>query len=129
MSRKIILVIFFVFVMLLISSCSQSDPASLAIESYLGALVAKEPITAINLSCSAWEQKASAEGSSFEGVVVEMDAPACQVIEQGENEATVICENILRFSYDGGETQELDLSERQFIASFENGEWKMCGYK
>lgn len=129
MSRKVVIIVFLVSIILMMSSCSGSDPVSLAIESYLEAIVAKEPITAINLSCSAWEGKASAEGSAFEGVEVELIDPTCQVIEKNENQATVTCESILRFSYDGGETQELDLSDRQYIASFENGEWKMCGYK
>ena len=129
MSHKNIAIGFLVFVILIISSCSQSDTASLAIENYLGALVAVEPVTAINLSCSAWEAKASAEGSAFEGVEVEIIDPSCRVLEKNDVQATVICDSILRFSYDGGETQELDLSDRQYIASFENGEWKMCGYK
>jgi len=129
MSRKVVTVGFLVLVILMISSCSGSDPAALTIESYLEALVAVEPVTAINLSCSDWEAKASAEGSAFEGVEVEIIDPTCHVIEKNDLQATVICESILRFSYDGGETQELDLSDRQYIASFENGEWKMCGYK
>jgi len=129
MSRKVNLIVFPVLVIMVISSCSSSDPTALAIENYIEAIVAVEPITAINLSCAEWEKKASAEGSAFEGVEVEIIDPSCRVLEKNDSQATVICESILRFSYDGGETQELDLSDRQYIASFENGEWKMCGYK
>jgi len=129
MNRLTILLVFLVSFAFIGAGCSQADPASAAIENYIKAMVDNEPITAINVSCSAWEQKASAEGSAFEGVAVEFDEPACQVIEENGTEATVVCDSTIRFSYDGGETQEIDLSDRQYIALFENGDWKMCGYK
>jgi hypothetical protein len=118
-----------IIITLVISGCSGGPDASVAIEEYLTGVFTNDPILAINASCAEWEENASAEGLSMEGVDLEYESIECEVLEGSDAEATVSCSSIITFSYNGGESLALDLSDRLYIANFTNGEWKMCGYK
>ena len=112
-----------------ISACgSNSSPAD-AIENYLEALAAKDQVGAVSYSCAEWEEQALAEGASFVNVEVELRDLNCQVDQQEQESAQVICEGSFLFSYDAGEQQQLDLGDRIFNTINENGAWRMCGYQ
>jgi hypothetical protein len=115
---------------LLITGCSStasSAEAGPAIEAYLEALIAKDPVEAVTLSCLAWEESARAEALSLEAVEVQLQGLACQASGE-EGEFTVVdCEGVLIANY-GGEDQTIELGDRSYLALLEDGVWKMCGY-
>jgi len=127
MFRKLLFVIG-LFAMTL-SACSQPSSPADVIENYLAALVAKDDVLAVNLSCAAWEASAKAEGAAFEGVEVTLEDPSCLVVlEDGQN-AVVSCTGRFLFSYAGGEEEEIGLDRRDYVVQLEGGEWRMCGYQ
>lgn len=121
------LLIAFLSATLLLVGCTTSGSADQAIESYIQALAGKDVVTATGISCLAWEESAAAEASSFEAVDVTLEEVRC-TSSGSEGEFTRIeCEGILVADY-GGEIQDIDLSQRIYLAVQEQGEWKMCGY-
>lgn len=113
-----------------LGGCGQAGSgATGVIEGYLTALVEEDTVQAVSLSCAAWEESALAEGAAFAGVEVELVDPACSLVEESDDQAVVACAGSFQFTYAGGEQQELDLSNRQYLLKLEAGEWKMCGYK
>jgi len=131
MTRKSVLSLFVIVILsgALVSACaSQRTPAD-AIVDYLEALEESDQAAAVASSCTAWETEALAEGASFVNVEVELKDPDCQVQDQTDTEASVLCTGSFVFSYDAGEDQVLDLFGRVFSVVKEDGEWRMCGYK
>ena len=124
------LTLFVLLIALLGSGCSStasSGDAGPAIEAYLEALVAKDPVEAVTLSCLAWEESARAEALSLEAVEVQLQGLACEPSgEQGEF-TVVACDGVLIANY-GGEDQTIELGDRNYLALLEDGVWKMCGY-
>ena len=127
MSRRILLLVF--LLMFVLSACSQSSSPSDVIENYLAALVAKDDVLAINLSCAAWEANAKADGASFEGVEVTLEDASCTVMSEDGQTGVVACKGKFVFSYAGGEAEEIGLDRRDYLVSFEGGDWRMCGYQ
>jgi hypothetical protein len=127
MFRRLLFVLIFVSISL--SACSQSSSPSNAVENYLAALVAKDDVLAVNLSCAAWESNAKAEGASFEGVEVTLEDASCAVVSEDSESAVVSCTGRFLFTYAGGEEQEIGLDRREYLVEFEGGEWRMCGYQ
>lgn len=129
MFRKLSLA-FLVFVAaIILASCSQSRSASDVVEEYLAAIVGKDDVLSVNLSCAAWEQDARAEGASFEGFDAKLVDVSCMVEEEDSQTATVSCVGKIVFAYAGDEDQERSLEHWNFHVMFEDGEWRMCGYK
>ena len=114
---------------LALSSCSVPSSPSDVIEEYIDAMVAKDDILTVNLSCVAWEENAKAEGAGFEGVNVSLADASCSVINESGDTATVSCTGNFIFQYAGGENEEISLDRRNYSLVQESGEWKMCGYK
>ena len=112
---------------LLSSACSSAATSEGAIESYLEALIAKDVITAINTSCLAWEENARAEGLSFEAVEARLEELSCREVGTQGVYLVVACDGKIVANY-GGEDQDIDLSDRNYLALYEDYEWKMCGY-
>jgi hypothetical protein len=128
MLRKITLIFLFALPLVpALSACSPANSPAQAVESYLAAVVAKDPIQTINLSCTAWELQAQSEGAAYEGVQAVLQEPGCQVIAEDGERATVSCSGHIQFSYAGGENQIDQLSGRLFEVALEGDEWKMCG--
>jgi len=121
------LVMFFITAGLV--ACSQSDAPARVVEDYFTALVEKDDVLAVNLSCLEWEEIAKAEGASFEGVEVILESASCVVVEEDGKSATVTCSGKFVFSYAGGEVEEIGLDRRDYFVVFEGGDWRMCGYK
>ncbi len=112
----------------LLSACGPSaSSSSSAIEGYLEALVAKDAIGAVNKACLAWEESARAEGSSFEAVEARLESLSCSEIGDQNDFKIVACDGLIIANY-GGEDQDIDLADRNYMAVLEDGEWKMCGY-
>ncbi len=129
MSKKLLLNGFLIlFLASVLFACNQVGSPSETIEAYLEALVAKDEILAVNLSCASWEEQASVEGAAYEGVEVSLDNVSCAVVDDRGESASVSCKGEIVFSYAGGEDQVDELEGRLFEAALEDGEWKMCGY-
>jgi hypothetical protein len=127
MLRKITFIT--IFSLLLLSACARASSPSYVVEQYLAALVAKDDIKAVNLSCAAWEESARADGASFEGVEVILEDVACAVKSEVDQSAVVSCAGRFRFTYAGGEEEEIGLDRRDYLVVLEGGDWRMCGYQ
>jgi hypothetical protein len=111
----------------LLSACASSMDATQAIEGYIRALTEKDVISATGASCLEWEESAYAEASSFEAVEVTLEGLDCEPLAVEGEYTLVHCEGIIVANY-GGELQDIELSQRTYLALKEQGEWKMCGY-
>lgn len=110
------------------TACGQARSASDTVEAYWQALVEKDPVNAVTLSCLAWEEQARAEANSFEAVEVSLENMACRVETEGDGEAVVVCDGSIVANY-GGEDTTISLGDRAYLTVLEDGEWKMCGYE
>jgi len=127
--RKVIRIVgLLAFMGLALTACAQQGSAEDAIEAYLDALVSKDVIRAVNISCLDWEEGAHAEASSFEAVIVRLDGLACSPSDVVGDRTLVDCEGKIIANY-GGEDQDILLSQRTYLAVLDDGEWKMCGYE
>ena len=114
---------------LTMASCGGGGSPGDVIEAYLAAVVAKDEVASVRLSCLAWEEQARAEGAAFDANEVWLEDVSCQAVQELDNEAIVQCSGSIRFSYEGGDEDTLVLEGRSFRTIFEDGEWKMCGYQ
>ena len=128
MRKTVLIVGIFSLLSLALTACAQVGLAEDAIEAYLNALVSKDVIRAVNISCLDWEEGAHAEASSFESVIVRLDGLDCNSVSVSGDQTLVECEGKIIANY-GGEDQDIPLSGRNYIAVVEDGEWKMCGYE
>jgi hypothetical protein len=55
------------------------------------------------------------------------DLSCAETGQEGDN-IFISCTGIIALDY-GGEAQQIDLSNRTYIARQEAGEWRMCGYR
>jgi hypothetical protein len=108
-------------------AASSSDAAK-NIEGYLQSRVKGDVNQMISLSCAAWEQNARLEATSIQGRSPELDSLSCSTSSAEGSTAFVSCKGKIITSYDG-EKREFDLAEREFKATQEGGEWRMCGYR
>jgi hypothetical protein len=118
-----------ILIIILLAGCtgSKSDAAT-AIESYIQALGNKDINQISSMSCADWEQNALIEVDSLTAVGTKVEDLSCEVAgEEGDN-TLIACSGIIALDY-GGEAQQIDLSNRTYVARQEVGEWRMCGYK
>jgi len=111
-----------------LTACGLSQTAPEVVEAYWQALVDKDPVTAVTLSCLDWEEQARAEANSFEAVEVRLEGVTCSISTEGDGDAVVFCDGSIVANY-GGEDTSISLADRAYITVMEDGEWKMCGYE
>jgi len=118
-----------IFAVIFLAACGgDGNGAASAIEAYIQALGAKDINQISMLSCADWEQNALIEVDSLTSVGTQVEDLECQERgAEGEN-ILVDCTGFITLDYDG-EIQQIDLSNRTYIALEEGGEWLMCGYK
>jgi hypothetical protein len=112
-----------------LAACGGGASPGEVVEDYLAAVVAKDDVASVNLSCLEWEVQARAEGAAFDANEVALEDVSCQAVEENAETAIVNCTGRIRFSYDGGVEEHLVLEGRNFRTIVEDGEWKMCGYQ
>lgn len=98
------------------------------IEQYLRALTAGDVNELVDASCAAWEKDARLELDSFAAVSVELVDLSCEQSDQEGDTAMVNCSGKIIANY-GNEVLEIDLADRSYVAVYEGGEWRMCGYR
>lgn len=129
---KNLIVISAILAMLLmatLSSCTRDrDGAVKAIQAYLQALVNKDSERVATLSCADWEADARTELESFTAVSVALQDLDCKETGVDGETALVSCSGKIAANY-GNEVLEIDLAERTFQAVYEDGDWRMCGYR
>lgn len=99
-----------------------------SIEQYLRALTAGDVNELVDASCAAWEKDARLELDSFAAVSVELVDLSCEQSDQEGDTAMVNCSGKIIANY-GNEVLEIDLADRSYVAVYEGGEWRMCGYR
>ena len=128
-TSKAMLVIFSLLCASFLTSCQKSDQnASIAIETYLQALVARDFNKMVNSSCAAWEGQAKVEFDSFTAVKLELSNLACKETGQENNTKLVSCNGTIIANY-GAEDLEINIADRTYRANQKGGEWRMCGYQ
>ena len=121
-------IIVFITALLLVSCNKDNEGAKNSIEAYINALSNKDTAQIINLSCADWEQNALLEVDSLTAVGSKVDNLVCTETAQDGDVTYISCTGNLVLDYNG-EAQQIDLSNRTYIARNEDGEWRMCGYK
>jgi hypothetical protein len=112
-----------------ITACSSSKGGAVqAIEAYIQALSNQDSTQLSNLSCSSWEAEALVELDSLAGVGSKVVDLTCQQAGQEGSDTYVSCKGSIALDYNG-EAQQIDLSNRTYIAHQEDGVWLMCGYR
>lgn len=101
-----------------------TDPAALAVESYLQALAAKDEARLVALSCPENEFNALLELDAFALVETRLEDLACTSAQDG----TVRCQGRIAATY-ANEIQNFELSTRVYTVNNVNGDWLVCGYK
>ena len=109
---------------LIMAGCaSDADPAD-TIMKYLEARLASDVDQLQELSCGAWEQQAVLQADSFRSIDASLEDAVCKA-NGTEGDMTLIeCTGKIVYEYNG-EHNERELGN--FLATQENGEWKMCG--
>ena len=116
------------FLTLVLASCSSGkSEAVTAIETYIQALGDKDVDQISTVSCAEWEPNALLEIDSFTAVDSKIENLACEETSQDGQDVLVNCTGVIALDYDG-EAQEIDLSNRTYVARQVGGEWLMCGY-
>ena len=112
-----------------LSSCTADrDGAVKAIQAYLQALVNKDTERVASLSCADWEADARTELESFTAVSVALQDLDCKETGVDGEIALVSCTGKITANY-GNEVLEINLADRTYQAVYEDGDWRMCGYR
>ena len=123
------IILFAILTVIVPVGCSSGESGAVtAIESYIQALGDKDINHVSTLSCADWEQNALIEVDSLTAVGSKVENLSCEVTGEEGEITFVSCTGIIALDY-GGEAQQIDLSNRSYIALQEAGEWRMCGYK
>jgi Flp pilus assembly protein CpaB len=110
------------------SGAPSGDSAAKTVEAYLQARVKSDETQMINLSCADWEAGARTEAESFKSMNAKLDGVTCQTISSDNNSAVVTCQGKIVTAYNG-DTRDTPLTGRQYSLVYQDGEWRMCGYK
>jgi len=117
---------------LIIAGCAQesSDPEApaKAIEKYLEARISKDSEAFQGTYCGDFEFDALTEFDSFGAVEATLEDMTCEVSNVSDASASVTCTGSTTVVYDGEDNNTIDLARFSYIATQEDGEWKMCGY-
>jgi hypothetical protein len=129
-NRRLCTSIIFIFIsaLLLVSCNKDNQGAKDSIEAYINALSNKDSAEISNLSCADWEQNALVEVDSLTAVGSRVENLVCNETAQEGDVTYISCTGNLALDYNG-EVQQIDLSNRTYVARNEDGEWRMCGYK
>jgi len=122
--------LFFALVIILsLTGCGgEKEGAATAIAAYTQALVAKDVDRLANLSCAEWEAQARTELDSFGAISVTLQGLDCRETGQEGQFTLVSCTGTISADYNG-EILEIDLASRDYLARYEAGDWRMCGYR
>lgn len=123
-----VLRVLIVIVLLGIAGCAPGSNPDDAVEAYYNALVAKDQERFVNLICADWEVDAMIEFDSFGAVEAELQDFSCETSQTDKQSATVTCQGSVTVTYQGEDSQLLDLSENTYHVIMDDGEWRMCGY-
>lgn len=117
-------------VSLVLAACASSNAGSApqAIEAYIKALVAKDKDAVVAAACAKYEESAKLEADSFAAVTPTLDGLSCTETGKSGDSTLVACKGVIKVTYNN-ENQELPLAGRTYVASQDNGEWRMCGYQ
>lgn len=117
---------------LMIAGCAQesSDPQApaKAIEKYLEARISKDSEAFQGTYCADFEMDAVTEFDSFGELESTLEDMTCKVDTLSDASASVTCTGSLKTVYNGEARRPLDLARVPYVATQEDGEWKMCGY-
>jgi 1,6-anhydro-N-acetylmuramate kinase len=117
------------FPILILAACSvRSNGPARAIEDYFKALVAKDAVKAVSLSCADWESSAQIDSDTFIAYSATLESISCSELSRADDLAEVGCTGKTILDYNG-EKQEINFADRNYQARLEGGEWRMCGYQ
>jgi hypothetical protein len=115
-------------VVLAACGAAAKNPAAVAVESYLKALVSKDAAKVSALSCKAWESQALLEMDGFQAVKAELDNVVCKDSGSAGGATLVACTGNISLTYNT-EKQSLDVSRQTYKVIQEGGDARVCGYQ
>lgn len=113
---------------IVLAGCNSQGDAADTILAYLEALTSRDADRMASLSCATWEAQARTEMEAFSAVTVTLENASCSKSGEDGEFSLVSCTGKIVANY-GNEILEIDLAERNYLAIFEAGEWRMCGYQ
>jgi hypothetical protein len=127
---KKLYLLFLIIAIAALSACSASTSTGPAevIEKYLRALAEKDKATISSLSCAEWEEAAILEVDALLSVEAAIDELTCDIVNESNGTAEVVCNGSLDLTYDG-EIRGIDLSRRMYTLMNNNSQWLVCSYK
>lgn len=124
--QKLLSVTFLTIALLLLVSCSASSAPADSVGAYWQAMVNKDAAQLSALSCADHEAEALVTLESFGAFEPVLSDLVCSVVSESDGTATVRCDGKIKVSY-GAEILTIDLAEREYLATKEGGDWRMCG--
>lgn len=120
---KRILLLLLPMILILAGCATEADPSD-TIMKYLEARLAADADQLRELSCAAWESQIPLQVASFQSIDASLEDASCSVNGTQDDMTLVECTGKIVYDYEG-ERNERELGN--YLATQENGEWKMCG--
>ena len=121
MMKRILLLL--PMILILAGCATEADPGETILK-YLEARVAADATKLGELTCADLEAQIPQQVASFQSIDASLEDASCQANGTQDGMTIVECTGKIVYDYDG-ERNERELGN--FLATQENGEWKMCG--
>lgn len=118
-------------VVLLLSGCGggggggSQDAAAVTVEGYLESIAAQDSERAQELACDEMRAFVLDDVSEYADAMAQVDNVACEVIEQGEGTARVVCGGTSTVIGDP-EVLSIPVIDRVYVVEQRGGEWLIC---
>lgn len=127
--RQSILLFLIAAVLLVACGGGQSGAsASDATYAYLTALANKDKDTVVSLTCKDWEEQAMLEVDALMSVGAQLNNVSCSQVGEEGADALVVCSGTLDLTYND-EVRAIELDQRTYTMTMEDGQWRVCSYK
>jgi len=110
--------------LLILAGCAEETDPSDVIVQYLEARISADTTRLQELTCAEFESQIPAQVASFQSIDASLEDAICSVNGEQSGMTLVECTGKIVYDYDG-ERNERELGN--YLATQENGEWKMCG--
>jgi len=111
-------------ILLILAGCANEADPSDTILQYLEARLAADTTRLQELTCAELESEIPAQVASFLSIEASLEDATCTTNGEQDGMTVVECTGKIVYDYDG-ERNERELTN--YLATQENGEWKMCG--
>ena len=130
--KWIILLMMLIYLLVGLAGCNKgptgsASPAANTMSTYLKALVDKDENKMTSLVCPTWQADALIELDAFQAVQTSLQGLSCRQTGGDNQTVFVKCQGKIMAKY-VSETQEFDLSNRNYRLEKNGENWLVCGY-